>query len=141
MFVVPHGALTGLPLGVLVTEPSEVNDEDPASYRKVPWLARKYAKSTLPSVASLNALRTLARRAQAFRPFLGIEGPELEGKAGASRGIKLASRFNPRGVANVKAVRQLTPLPEAGMNCSPWPGPSMLGTGPSWSALTPRRQE
>ena len=64
MFVVPDGALTGLPLGVLVTEPTEVDDKDPSSYRKVPWLARKYAMSTLPSVPSLKALRTFAKRAR-----------------------------------------------------------------------------
>ena len=39
VFVVPDGALTGLPLGVLVTEQTEVDDKDLASYRKVPWLA------------------------------------------------------------------------------------------------------
>ncbi len=46
VFVVPDGALTGLPLGVLVTEQAEVDDKDLASYRKVPWLARKCAMST-----------------------------------------------------------------------------------------------
>ena len=47
------------------------------------------------------------------RPFLGIGDPELEGEAGTARGIKLASLFTPRGVANVKAVRQMQPLPES----------------------------
>jgi CHAT domain-containing protein len=113
VFVVPDGALTGLPLGVLVTERTEVDDRDPASYRKVPWLAKKYAMSTLPSVDSLRALRTFAKRTQASRPFLGIGDPELEGKSGVTRGIKLVSLFTPPGVADVKAVRQLAPLPES----------------------------
>ena len=78
VFVVPDGALTGLPLGVLVTEQTEVDDKDLASYRKVPWLARKCAMSTLPSVSSLKALRTFAKRAKASRPFLGIGDPELD---------------------------------------------------------------
>ena len=113
VFVVPDGALTGLPLGVLVTEQTEVDDKDPSSYQKVPWLARKYAMSTLPSVSSLKALRTFAKRAKASRPFLGIGDPELDGKPGEARGMKLASLFTPRGVANVKAVREMTPLPES----------------------------
>jgi CHAT domain-containing protein len=113
VFVVPDGALTGLPLGVLVTEPTDVDDKDPASYRKVPWLARKYAMSTLPSVSSLKALRAFTKRAQASRPFLGIGDPELEGETGTARGIKLVSLFTSPGIANVKAVRQLAPLPES----------------------------
>jgi hypothetical protein len=96
VFVVPDGALTGLPLGVLVTERTEVDDRDPAGYRKVPWLAKKYAMSTLPSVDSLRALRTFAKRTQASRPFLGIGDPELEGKSGVTKGIKLVSLFTSR---------------------------------------------
>jgi len=113
VFIVPDGALTGLPLGVLVTERTEVDDSDPASYRRVPWLARKYAMSILPSVSSLKALRTFEKRAQASRPFLGIGDPELEGAPGEVRGGKLASLFTSRGVADVKAVRELTRLPES----------------------------
>lgn len=92
---------------------SVVDYKDPSDYRKVSWLARKYAMSTLPSVSSLKALRTFAKRAKASRPFLGIGDPELDGEPGEARGVKLASLFTPRGVANVKAVRELTPLPES----------------------------
>jgi tetratricopeptide (TPR) repeat protein len=113
VFVVPGGALTGLPFGVLVTEQTDVDTKDPSGYRKVPWLARKYAMSTLPSVSSLKALRAFTKRAQASRPFLGIGDPELEGETGTARGIKLVSLFTSPGIANVKAVRQLAPLPES----------------------------
>ena len=67
----------------------------------------------LPSVSSLKALRTFAKRTKASRPFLGIGDPELDGEPGEARGAKLASLFTPRGVANVKAVRELTSLPES----------------------------
>ena len=46
--------------------------------------------------------------------MLGIGDPELDGEpgeTGEARGVKLASVFTLRGVANVKAVRELTPLP------------------------------
>ena len=69
--------------------------------------------STLPSVSSLKALRNFAKRAKASRPFLGIGGPELDGELGEARGVKRVSLLTPRGVANVKAVRELTPLPES----------------------------
>ena len=74
VFVVPDGALTGLPLGVLVTEPTDVDEKDPAGYRKVPWLARKYAMSTLPSVASLKALRAFTKRAQGLSSLSRYRG-------------------------------------------------------------------
>jgi len=66
--------------------------------------------TTLPSVSSLRALRTFARRAKATRPFLGIGDPKLDGETGSSRGLKLASLFTPRGVADVNSVRQLASL-------------------------------
>jgi CHAT domain-containing protein len=79
----------------------------------VKWLARKYAMTTLPSVSSLRALRTFARRAKASRPFLGIGNPKLQGETGSGRGVKLASLFLARGVADVDSVRKLPSLPES----------------------------
>tara|TARA_Y100001934_G_C12097035_1_gene652023 strand:+ start:73 stop:858 length:786 start_codon:yes stop_codon:yes gene_type:complete len=69
--------------------------------------------STLPSVSSLKALRTFAKRTKASRSFLGIGDPELDGEPGEARGLKRAYLFTPRGVANVKAFREMTPLPES----------------------------
>ena len=78
-----------------------------------PMARRRYAMSTLPPGSSLKALRIFAKRVKVSRPFLGIEDTELDGEPGEARGVKLASLFTPRGVANVKAVRELTPLPES----------------------------
>ena len=113
VFVVPDGALQSLPLGVLVTQESQGDFKDFSGYRHVAWLAKKYAMTTLPSVSSLRALRTFAKRARASRPFLGIGDPQLEGETGSGRGVKLASLFTPRGVADVESVRQLASLPES----------------------------
>jgi CHAT domain-containing protein len=107
VFVVPDGALQSLPVGVLVTAPPR----DTSDYRKVSWLARQYAVTTLPSVASLRALRTFAQNARAASPFIGVGDPALEGPPGSARGVKLAGLF--RGaVADVDAVRKLPPLPD-----------------------------
>jgi len=62
LIVVTNGALGLLPLSLLPTAPAEVAaDEDPLfiGYRKVPWLARTHAVSTVPSAAALRTLRQL----------------------------------------------------------------------------------
>ena len=112
VFVVPDGALQSLPLGVLVTEPVSGAVEDFAALRSLPWLADRYAMSTLPSVSSLNALRAVTRESRASRPFLGVGDPRLAGETGSSRGLSLASLFTARGIADVESVRQLPSLPD-----------------------------
>jgi CHAT domain-containing protein/tetratricopeptide (TPR) repeat protein len=62
LIVVTNGALGLLPLSLLPTAPAKIDaNDDPlfASYRAVPWLARKYAVTTVPSSAALRALRQL----------------------------------------------------------------------------------
>lgn len=113
IFAVPDGALQSLPLGVLITDKPQDQPTDFAGYKQVPWLARKYAMTTLPTVSSLRALRRFAKATRANKPFRGFGDPLLEGHPGNNRGTKLASLFKARGVADVNAVRsQLAPLPE-----------------------------
>src|SRR5229473_1149606 len=60
LIVVTNGALGLLPLSLLPTAPAEVKtDDEPlfSSYRKVPWLARNYAVTMVPSSAALRTLR------------------------------------------------------------------------------------
>ena len=110
VFVVADGALQSLPLGVLVTDKPQGEFKDYSGYRQVPWLAKKYALTTLPSVSSLRALRRFAKRAAAHIPFTGFGDPVLKGHPGGKRGMKLASLF--RGaMANVDEVRNLPSLP------------------------------
>lgn len=53
------GALTSLPLALLVTAPPQGSDTDPTAVATSPWLIDKYALAELPSVSSLNSLRCL----------------------------------------------------------------------------------
>ncbi len=53
------GALTSLPLALLVTAPPQGADTDPSAVATSPWLIDKYALAELPSVSSLKALRCL----------------------------------------------------------------------------------
>lgn len=107
----PIGALESLPLGVLVTQAPGAEPKSLSDYRDIAWFARDHALTVLPSVGALRALRKFASGTSAVAPFVGIGNPVLEGTPDVARGIKLASLF--RGaVADVAAVRQLSPLPE-----------------------------
>ncbi|MCP5368220.1 MAG: tetratricopeptide repeat protein [Hyphomicrobiales bacterium] len=112
LFVVPDGGLRSLPLGVLVTDKPQGPVDDFDAYRRVPWLARKYALTVLPSVASLRSLRLFAGRARASRPFTGIGDPAFGGRPGAARGLKAAKLFTARGLADTRAVAALPRLPD-----------------------------
>ena len=78
----------------------------------MPWLAKKYAMTTLPSVSSLGALRRFAKAARARKAFLGIGDPLLEGHPEEGRGVEIAALFTARGGADVRTVRALAALPE-----------------------------
>jgi CHAT domain-containing protein len=86
LVVVPTGALTALPFHLLVTEkpasappPSapknEITAEDAAPYRDAAWLIKRTAVSVLPSVASLQTLRSFARRDPGLKPMIGFGDP------------------------------------------------------------------
>jgi CHAT domain-containing protein len=49
-------------------------------------LAKRYAATTLPSVSSLRALRTFAKRGKASQPFIGFGDPDLGEPGGSDRG-------------------------------------------------------
>jgi TPR repeat protein/CHAT domain-containing protein len=120
VMVVPDGALQSLPLGVLVTEkPKNFKIKklkngviDFSDYLQVPWLAKKYALSTLPSVSSLKALRVFAKKEHSTEPFTGFGDPVLDGKEGSQRGIELASLFSRGTVVDVAQLNSLGRLPD-----------------------------
>ena len=120
LIVVPTGPLTSLPLQVLVTAPPPPSSTPPEqALRDAAWLIKSYALSVLPSVPSLSALRKLPGSASATRPFFGMGDPVLEGPnpADRQRGAKRRSasppaRFYRNGLADTRAVRELTPLPD-----------------------------
>ncbi len=62
LIVVTNGALGLLPLSLLPTAPAQIDANDVplfSSYRAVPWLARNYAVTMVPSSAALRTLRQL----------------------------------------------------------------------------------
>lgn len=117
LILVPHGPLTSLPLQVLVTAPPARPGE--AALREAAWLIRNHALSVLPSVQSLGALRKLEPKDQASKPFFGMGDPVLEGpdpaereRGGHKRSVKKPASYFRNGLADIRAVRELTPLPD-----------------------------
>ena len=112
VFVVPDGALQSLPVGVLVTKEPEHRVRKLEDYADVPWLAKRYAMTVLPSVSSLRALRQFAKAGRATYPFVGFGDPLLEGDPGRGRGFDVAVLFTRGAVADVDGVRKLPRLPD-----------------------------
>ncbi|MGY6532336.1 CHAT domain-containing protein [Glycocaulis sp.] len=127
VYAVPSGALSSLPLGLLVTEPPQGADNDIEALRSTPWLARRFAMTVLPSPASLRSV-TRFGASRASEPFLGVGDPCIGVRAGA--GCERAGRPGgsahrggatrvfgadvTRGgvfLADVEAVRALSALP------------------------------
>jgi CHAT domain-containing protein len=115
LIVVPTGPLTSVPFQVLLTAPPGTESGRDA-FRNAPWLIKSHALSVLPSVQLLEALRKFARSGTAAEPFFGIGDPVLKGPLGSpeQRGAQSTAPalFYRNGVANVRALQQLVPLPE-----------------------------
>jgi CHAT domain-containing protein/tetratricopeptide (TPR) repeat protein len=120
LIVVPTGPLTSLPFQVLLTQPPASGAAPAAdALRSAAWLITSHALSVLPSVPSLSALRKLPVGALPGRPFFGMGDPVLEGPdpADRQRGARKRAAAAPKGfyrsgLADTRAVRELTPLPD-----------------------------
>ncbi|MEQ1669661.1 MAG: CHAT domain-containing tetratricopeptide repeat protein [Hyphomicrobium sp.] len=80
LLIVPSGPLTSLPFQVLVTKPPGVMHPSLgqlSQYGSADWLIRRHALSVVPSVSSLQSLRTLKRRAEARKPMIGFGNPKF----------------------------------------------------------------
>jgi CHAT domain-containing protein len=111
LLVVPDGALTSLPLAVLVTSPPAGEIREIRDHANVDWLVRRHAITTLPSVGSLRSLRAFAKGAPAPDPFSGFGDPILQGGPG-SRGADSDALLSRGLVADTREVRKLSRLPE-----------------------------
>jgi CHAT domain-containing protein/Tfp pilus assembly protein PilF len=86
------GFPVGLPLAVLVTEkPSEAIPKTAEGYRDINWLGSQHAITTLPSIASLRSLRTLAKVEKAPELFIGFGDPALGGNPSCGKSSLPAS--------------------------------------------------
>lgn len=125
VYVVADGALSRLPLGVLVTStPADGADPtEPEVLRGAAWLADRYALVQLPSLQSLVYIRAFASpsdKGETGAGFIGFGAPELQGRS-ALRGARSAT-LAPLDAANLAgsadtalmdpaALRRLAALP------------------------------
>jgi CHAT domain-containing protein len=80
LLIVPSGPLTSLPFHLLVTDPATrpVNELTQIPlYRAADWIIKRHAVTILPSVASLKALRSMAKSSQDRRPLIGFADPSF----------------------------------------------------------------
>jgi CHAT domain-containing protein/Tfp pilus assembly protein PilF len=127
LLVVPSGALTALPFHLLVTEPpAAAIPEKIEGYREAAWLLKRQAVSVLPSVSSLKALRSFARKDQGIKPMTGFGDPvfnPMQDGTGdkraptksASRGVVTAAYtdfWQGAGVDRAKLAQALPQLPD-----------------------------
>ena len=157
---VPTGPMTSLPPQVLVTRPPRDGATPDDALADAAWLLRRSAISVLPSVQSLEALRTLTPASGAARAFIGIGDPVLKGPGapsgaatdGQNRGSQVASaaasrparptpkpNFYRGNLANVRAVSALVPLPDTADELRAIAG--VLGAGPDEVLLQDRANE
>ena len=105
--VVTNGALTSLPLQLLVTK-----DPTDKPLKDVDWLVRSYAITNLPSVASLKTLRSRASTSLAQKPMIAFADPVFS-KEPNTQVVALRSLLNfyeggrPDLVSLAKALPQL----------------------------------
>jgi len=108
--IIPAGALSGLPFGVLVTTPRQ-----PGRYAEASWLVQRLAVSHAPSLSSFMALRATQMVRHAPRMMLAVANPALSGQQSA--GSVLARAFagcRGGGPVDPQLLRSLVALPDTG---------------------------
>lgn len=137
LILVPSGPLATLPFQVLLTDKPAAGGD----LAKAPWLVKRFATTVLPSVSSLKALRQVARKTAASKPFLGVGNPTLDGdgrsdvsiaRAKLARQIQTCSAIPTQatrvaqrslravdalsgGTADIAQLRRQMPLPETAL--------------------------
>jgi CHAT domain-containing protein len=117
LIVVTNGALGLLPLSLLPAAPAEIgSNDDPlfSSYRAVPWLARNYAVTNIPSSAALRTLRQLPPGKAGRNELIGFGDPlfspeQAEQAAREQEPIKLAEASTATTTRGVPLKRRSSP--------------------------------
>ena len=100
LIVVTNGALGLLPLSLLPTEEVKITEGEPlfAAYKKVPWLARTHAVTSVPSAAALRTLRALPPGKPSRDKLIAFGDPlfskEQQAEAEAATPVQVADASN-----------------------------------------------
>ena len=117
LIIVASDALTGLPFQVMLTAPPPTHGETESDiYQQASWLIKRHALTTLPSIASLKALRQFAGKSSPPPKALIAFGDPVFSKqkkpqllASAKGGF---ASFYRGGQVNLAALSQLSQLPD-----------------------------
>ena len=109
VFVVPDGALTSLPVGVLLTEPPKADRHEFEDYRNLPWLARRFAISILPSGSALRSLRQYAGQPAFGKAMLGVGDPLLDDHPSLAAPKKAPVEFQVSQLSTVRGLGSSVP--------------------------------
>lgn len=94
LLIVPSGALTALPFHLLATEKPTgpaPDFDNLGAYRDAAWLIKRQAVTVLPSVATLRALRTFAKKRASGYPLIGFGDPVFSPDEPAASGAERAA--------------------------------------------------
>ena len=138
LILVPSGPLATLPFQLLLTD-KPAPGTGRQDLAKAPWLVKRFATTVLPSISSLKALRQIAQRSKAPKPFIGFGNPLLNGDAQSAFDADRATQARLRqscapsseprtsqpaqrgrrsavalsgGTADIEQLKHLAPLPE-----------------------------
>jgi len=89
IIAVVDGAMQTLPLSVLLVSPA-APPESSSNFQQLDldFLARHYALSVVPSVSSIEALRSVVKPPKSREPFVGFGDPYLRGPASGASEIR-----------------------------------------------------
>jgi CHAT domain-containing protein/Tfp pilus assembly protein PilF len=109
--IVANGALTSLPLGLLVA-----SDSTGKKLKDADWLIKSYAITVLPSIYSLKTMRTRASKSNGTRPIIAFADPVFTKKTPAAGEQTIAMRnltsYYQGTQLDMRSLRaSLTPLP------------------------------
>ena len=131
LIYIPHGMLSTLPLAVLpLSNKSPTGKELPlfSGYQKVDWIVNKFDIATLPSISSLNSLRSFSDRKVSQLNFLGIGNPQFSKNLSNNTITKEIQGTTLRGKSSViefRSVPSTRDLPSARLTVLP----QLPGTG------------
>lgn len=118
VMVIAGAELAHFPFGIFVTQPPAGADGNPDDLRETHWMADEYALSQLPSVQTLQFLRTTSPGRQRTTPevvsFVGFGDPDFSGTAEERRGgISDGQRTfrAPLNAGSLSSVKDLSRLP------------------------------
>ncbi|OOZ39575.1 hypothetical protein BOW53_11055 [Solemya pervernicosa gill symbiont] len=130
IFIAAHGPLGHLPISVLPTQSFKMPQKRAplfSRYRDVPFLARSHAVAVLPSVSSLQALRSIGAPSGERKPLIAFGDPWFSEEQVAEQARKVSSTsIKSRGLFRFRSAPDLSDYASADLSLLP-PLPETAG--------------